>query len=162
LSKCGVDYFDVYLLHNVNETSIDFYLDKEVGLVDYLLEEKRNGRIKHLAFSTHGSPETIERFLSAYEGVFEAVQIQINYMDWSLQNAKAKYELLTKRGLPIISMESVRGGLLAKLPEKAAEILRSADPSASQASWALRWLQAHEGVRIVLSGMSSLEQLKEN
>ncbi len=90
------------------------------------------------------------------------MQIQINYMDWTLQGAKAKYELLESRGIPVISMESVRGGALARLPEKAAEVLKAADPEATQASWALRWLQAKPNVQIVLSGMSTLEQLKEN
>ena len=162
LGKCGVDYFDVYHLHNVNETSIDFYLDEEVGIVPYLIEQKKAGRIRHMGFSSHGRPETIQRMLDAFPGVFDAVQIQINYMDWTLQDAKAKYALLEERGIPCISMESVRGGALARLPEKAAAILKAADPEASQASWALRWLQGKPDVKIVLSGMSAMEQLKEN
>ena len=162
LQKCGVEYFDVYHLHNVNESSIDFYLDEEVGVIPYLISEKNAGRIRHLGFSSHGRPETIRRLLDRYPGVFDAVQIQINYMDWTLQDAKAKYELLEERGIPVISMESVRGGALARLPEKAAAVLKAADPDATQASWALRWLQAKPNVQIVLSGMSTLEQLKEN
>lgn len=162
LEKCGVDYFDVYHLHNVNESSINMYLDEEVGIVEALIAEKKAGRIRHLGFSSHGRSETIERMLEKYPGVFEAVQIQINYMDWTLQDARGKYELLEKHGIPCISMESVRGGALAHLPEKAAAILQAADPEASQASWALRWLQAKPNVRIVLSGMSTLDQLKEN
>lgn len=162
LNRLGVDYFDIYHLHNVNEKSIDMYMNDEVGIIDTLIKEKEAGRIKHLGFSAHGRADTIEKILKKYPGVFDAVQIQINYLDWVLQDAKAKYELLESYGIPIISMESVRGGALAKLPEKAANLLKEADPDVSQAQWALRWLQAKPNVKVVLSGMSTLDQLKEN
>ncbi len=162
LRKCGTDYFDIYHLHNVNERSIEMYTNEELGLVEYLKEEKKNGRIRHLGFSSHGSAELIDSFLTKFEGVFDAVQIQINYLDWTLQDAKAKYEVIEKHGIPVISMESIRGGALAALPESAAEVLKKADPDTTQAAWALRWLQALPNVAVVLSGMSSMEQLKEN
>ncbi len=162
LQKCRVEYFDFYLLHNVCETSYDFYTNEELGVVRYLLEQKKAGRIKHLGFSSHGRPETIERFLDHYPGIFEFVQIQLNYLDWSLQDAGKKYELLTKRNIPVIVMEPVRGGALANLPEKSAAMLKEARPESSLASWAFRFLQSLPNVLVVLSGMTTLEQLKEN
>ena len=162
LKKCGVDYFDIYHLHNLNENSINFYSDESVGVVEYLIEQKKAGRIRHLGFTSHGSAETIARFLDRYPGVFEAVQIQINYLDWTLQDAKRKYEVITERGIPVISMESIRGGALARLPEKGAVILKAAQPETSQAAWALRWLMTLPNLKLVLSGMSTMEQLKEN
>ena len=161
-NKCGVDYFDIYFLHNVNEDSVSIYADDEIGVVDYLRKQKKAGKIRHLGFSAHGSAELIDEFLTKYEGVFDEVQIQINYLDWTLQDAKTKYEVITKHGIPVVSMESIRGGFLARLTEEAAVILREAEPEMTLASWALRWLQALPNIGVVLSGMSSLEQLKEN
>lgn len=162
LEKCGVDYFDFYLLHNVCESSYDFYMNEELGVVKYLLEQKATGRIKHLGFSTHGRADTIDNFLIAWKGCFEFVQIQLNYMDWHLQGAKDKYEVAAKHGLPVIVMEPCRGGKLASLPEKWEEALKAARPHASTASWAFRFLQSLPAVQVVLSGMSTMDQLKEN
>lgn len=162
IERLGIDYFDIYHLHNVNESSIGMYMNDDVGIIKTLIREKEAGRIRHLGFSAHGRAETIEMILKKYPGVFDAVQIQINYLDWILQDAKAKYELLERYGIPIISMESIRGGALANLPEKAAKILKDADPDTTQAQWALRWLQAKPNVKVILSGMSTLDQLKEN
>ncbi|MCL2867640.1 MAG: aldo/keto reductase, partial [Clostridia bacterium] len=113
LKKCGVEYFDFYLLHNVCESSLGVYTDKALGIVDYFLEQKRLGRIKHLGFSAHGSAALMERFLDAYPGNMAFCQIQLNYLDWTFQNAKEKYELLMKRGIPVWVMEPIRGGKLA-------------------------------------------------
>ena len=162
LKKCQVEYFDFYLLHNMCESSYDFYTNEELDVVGYLLEQKKAGRIRHLGFSSHGRAEIIDQFLTKYEGVFEFVQIQLNYMDWELQQAKDKYDVITRHGLPVIVMEPVRGGKLCALPEKAAEILRSVRPDDSQARWAFRFLQSLPGVQVVLSGMTTIEQLKEN
>ena len=162
LKKCGVEYFDIYHLHNVNEGSIDFYTDPSVGVVDYLVEQKKAGRIKHLGFTAHGRADTIARLLDRFPGVFEAVQIQINYLDWTLQDAKSKYRVITEHGIPVISMESIRGGALARLPEKGAAILKAAQPETTQAAWALRWLMTLPNLKIILSGMSDMAQLKEN
>ena len=96
LEACGVEYFDFYLLHNVSESSYDIYTNEELGIVDYLLEEKKAGRIRHLGFSAHGRADTIERFLN-WRDCFEFVQIQLNYLDWDLQEARLSYELLQKR-----------------------------------------------------------------
>jgi len=161
LEKCRVDYFDFYLLHNVCETAWDFYANEEVGVVDYLLKQKQAGRIRHLGFSAHGRADTIDKFLSVYN-CFEFVQIQLNYMDWLLQSADKKYEVITKHGLPVISMESCRGGRLASLNSEADAMLKAARPNDSIVSWAFRFLQSLPNVSVVLSGMTTLEQLKEN
>lgn len=162
LEKCGVDYFDFYLLHNVCETSLEFYTNEELNVVGYLLNQKKQGRIRHLEFSAHGRAETIEKFLNRYPGIFEFCQIQLNYVDWTLQEAGKKYELLTGRGIPVVVMEPCRGGSLASLPEGAESLLRKVRPQDSAASWAFRFLQSLPGVQVVLSGMTTLEQLKEN
>lgn len=161
LEKCSVDYFDFYLLHNVCETSFSFYTDHDIRVVEYLLEQKKAGRIRHLGFSAHGRAETIERFLSTFD-CFEFVQLQLNYMDWVLQDAKRKYEVVTSRGIPVIVMEPVRGGRLASLSPAANEILKKIRPQDSIVSWAFRFLQSLDNVLVVLSGMTAMEQVREN
>lgn len=162
LEKCGVDYFDFYLLHNVCESSWDFYTNETLDVVGYLLEQKKRGRIRHLGLSSHGRADTIDRFLTKYEGCFEFVQIQLNYMDWTLQGAAEKYAVVTAHGLPVIVMEPCRGGRLAALPEAAERLLKAARPADSTASWAFRFLTSLPNVQVVLSGMTTLEQLEEN
>jgi predicted aldo/keto reductase-like oxidoreductase len=161
LEKCGVDYFDFYLLHNLCETAYDFYTDEELGVVEYLLAQKKAGRIRHLGFSAHARAETIDKFLN-WKDCFEFVQIQLNYLDWTLQDAKRKYEVITDHGIPVIVMEGVRGGRLASLNEKAEAMLKKARPNDSIASWAFRFLQSLPNVQVVLSGMSTMEQIVEN
>lgn len=162
LRKCDVEYFDFYLLHNVYENSIGTYTDPKWGIADYFMEQKKIGRIKHLGFSTHGLQDTLTAFLDRYGDVMEFCQIQLNYMDWTLQDAKAKYELLAKRGIPVWVMEPVRGGRLADLSEDAKAKLKRFRPGESAASWAFRWLQGLPDVRMILSGMSSMEQMEDN
>ncbi|MDO5445045.1 MAG: aldo/keto reductase [Eubacteriales bacterium] len=162
LEKCGVEYFDFYLLHNVNENSLPTYLDEKWGIHDYFVEQKKLGRIKHLGFSCHGDVPCMEKFLGVYGDAMEFCQIQLNYLDWTLQDAKAKYEYLTNRGLGVWVMEPVRGGKLASLPEEDTEKLRSLRPDESIPAWAFRFLQGLPNVRMILSGMSSLEQMKDN
>lgn len=162
LKKCGVEYFDFYLLHNVYENSIGTYLDPRWGIMEYFLEQKRQGRIRHLGFSTHGGPALIEEFLDRYGDEMEFCQIQLNYLDWTLQNGKEKYELLTKRGIPVWVMEPVRGGRLANLGETAEKELKALRPDESAASWGFRWLQELPGVKMILSGMSDMAQMKDN
>lgn len=161
LEKCGVEYFDYYLLHNVYEKSIDTYTGKW-GIIEYFTEQKRNGRIRHLGFSTHGGLETISRFLDYAGDKMEFCQIQLNYLDWTLQDAKAKYDLLTEKGVPVFVMEPVRGGRLAKLDDKSEAEMKAVRPTDSIASWALRWLQGLDNVATVLSGMSNMAQMKDN
>jgi predicted aldo/keto reductase-like oxidoreductase len=161
LEKCGADYFDFYLLHNLCETSYDFYADEELGVLEYLLAQEEAGRIRHLGFSAHGRAETIDKFLN-WEDCFEFVQIQLNYLDWTLQDAKRKYEVITNHGIPVITMESCRGGRLASLNEKAEAMLKEARPNDSIASWAFRFLQSLPNVQVVLSGMTTMEQVVEN
>lgn len=162
LKKCGVDYFDFYLLHNVNERSIDTYRDERWGIVDYFLEQKRLGRIKHLGFSTHARMDCFCDFLAEYGDKMEFCQIQLNYLDWTLQRANEKCELLAEYGIPVWVMEPVRGGRLAKLPDFATEHLAELRPGASVASFAFRWLTSIPNVGVILSGMSNIEQLEDN
>ncbi len=161
LEKCGVDYFDFYLLHNLCETAYDFYTNEELGVVEYLLAQKEAGRIRHLGFSAHARADTIDKFLN-WRDCFEFVQIQLNYLDWTLQDAKRKYEVVTNHGIPVIVMEGVRGGRLAALNEKAETMLKKARPNDSIASWAFRFLQSLPNVQVVLSGMTTMEQIVEN
>ncbi len=160
LRKCKVDYFDFYLLHNVYEQSLGVYTGKW-GIVEYLIEQKRNGRIKHLGFSSHGSLDVIKKILDYGKGELEFCQIQLNYLDWTMQDAKAKYEYLTDCGIPVIVMEPVRGGRLAKLDETSEAELHALSEG-SIASFALRWLHGLGNVATVLSGMSDLAQMKDN
>ena len=163
LEKCGVDYFDFYLLHNVSETSISTYLDDSLGIIDYFLEQKRLGKIKHLGFSTHASPEALEEFLAAKGEYMEFCQVQLNYLDWTLQRAKEKCEILEKYDIPTWVMEPVRGGrLVDKLPDSAKEKLTSLRPDESIASFGFRWLLSRSNIGVILSGMSNEEQLEDN
>lgn len=162
LKKCQTDYFDFYLFHNVYEGNIDDYLNPEFGILDYLLEQKKNGRIRHLGFSAHGSVEVIQRFLDAYGEHMEFCQLQLNYMDWHFQNAKEKAELVQKAGIPIWVMEPLRGGKLARVSEHMESELHAMRPEEQVPAWAFRFLQSIQGVTMVLSGMSDMEQLKEN
>lgn len=162
LEKCQVEYFDFYLFHNVCEMNIDAYLDEQYGIFEYLMEQKKNGRIKHLGFSAHGSYDVMKRFLDAYGDSMEFCQIQLNYLDWSFQDAKAKVELLNSYHIPIWVMEPLRGGRLAHLPEADAQKLHALRPEEKVPAWAFRFLQTIPGVTVILSGMSDGSQLQEN
>lgn len=162
LKKCKVDYFDFYLLHNVYEKSIDNYKDPKWGIVDYFIEQKKMGRIKHLGFSCHGGVDVINEFLDLYGEHMEFCQIQLNYLDWTLQKAKEKYELLTSRGVAVWVMEPVRGGKLANLPESDRKKLQELRPQESIASWCFRFLLRLPNVKMILSGMSDMEQVVDN
>ena len=162
LEKCGVEYFDFYLIHNVCELNIDEYLNPAHRIYDYLTAQKKNGRIRHLGFSAHGSRAVIERFLSVYGDAMEFCQLQINYLDWNFQDAKGKVALLRERGLPVWVMEPVRGGSLASLKPKYEERLRALRPDETIPAWAFRFLQSIPEVTVTLSGMSNLEQMQQN
>ena len=162
LSKCQVDHFDFYLLHNVAEGSIDNFLSEEYGVIPYLLEQKRLGRIGHLGFSTHGNLQTIQRLLDAHPGVFEFCQIQLNWLDWTLQNAHRKVELLNKYNIPVWVMEPVRGGKLCNLAPEHEDMLKALHNDWTMPQWAFRFLQSIPSVTMVLSGMSNMDQLAQN
>jgi len=162
LKKCQVEYFDFYLLHNVYEGSIDRYLDPKLNIIPYLIEQKKKGRIKHLGFSSHGDLDIIQKIISLYGSELEFCQLQINYVDWTLQNAKAKYDYLTSIGMPVWVMETVRGGKLASLDHPIEEKMRSYRPNESTVSWALRYILKLENVKMMLSGMSNFNQMVDN
>ena len=162
LEKCQVEYFDFYLFHNVCEMNIDAYLDEKYGIYEYLLKERDAGRIRHLGFSAHGSYDVMKRFLEAYGKDMEFCQIQLNYLDWSFQDAKAKVELLKEYNIPVWVMEPLRGGKLAKLDEADEAKLKGLRPDEGIPAWAFRFLQSIPEVKMVLSGMSDMEQMKDN
>lgn len=203
LTKCGAEYFDFYLLHNIYEASIEVYLDEQWGIADYFVEQKKNSHIRHLGFSCHGRPETLKRFLDygarkyveleardpetaalfAGNNIMEFCQIQLNYLDWTLQDAAAKTALLESMNIPIVVMEPLRGGKLANLNDAQMQQLNAgaADavtkvqaagnpdapaaantPTRSAVEWSFRWLLGIPSVKTILSGMSNLEQTEEN
>ena len=162
LKKCQVDYFDFYLFHNVCEMNIDAYLDPQYGIDAYLTAQKANGCIRHLGFSAHGSVPVIRRFLEAYGDHIEFCQLQINYLDWTFQDAKAKVELLKEYNIPVWVMEPLRGGRLAKLGEGHTRRLNALRPDEATPAWAFRFLQTIPEVTMILSGMSNMAQLQDN
>lgn len=162
LEKCGVDYFDFYLLHNVYDKSMPTYLDPRWGILDYFVEQQKKGRIRHLGFSTHGTVEWMEEFLNRCGEHMEFCQIQLNYLDWTLQRAEEKCSLLARHNIPIWVMEPLRGGKLAALsPENEAK-LKALRPQEGVPAWAFRWLQGIDNVKVILSGMSTYAQMQDN
>lgn len=163
LKKCRVDHFDFYLFHNVCEMNIDAYLDDEkYGTYTYLKKQKDNGRIKHLGFSAHGDLDVMRRFLEKYGKDMEFCQLQINWFDWKFQNAKEKVDMLREYGIPVWVMEPLRGGRLVNLGEEDEAKLRAVRPDESIPAWSFRFLQTIPDVKVTLSGMSDLEQIKAN
>lgn len=162
LERCQVDYFDYYLLHNVNENSIKVYKDEKWGIFEYFKKQKELGKIKHLGFSCHCSVELLKEFLDYCGDAMEFCQIQLNYLDWTLQDGKAKYDLLTERNIPVYIMEPLRGGKLASLPEEATLKLNALREGVTPVEWAFRFLLNLPNVRMILSGMSEFSQVKEN
>ena len=152
------DYFDFYLLHALNAQRFDQAVSQ--GIVDYLVEQQRAGRIRHLGFSFHDSYEAFERILTARDWDF--CQIQLNYMDVDTQAGMKGYALAERLGVPMIVMEPVKGGALAALSDDVAAPLRAARPEKSIASWAMRWVGSLPNCRIILSGMSDEAQVEDN
>ena len=162
LEKCRVSYFDFYLFHNVCEMNINEYLDEKYGIYDYLMKQKADGRIRHLGFSVHGNYDVMKRFLDAYGKDMEFGQIQLNYVDWDFQDAKAKVDLLNEYHIPIWVMEPLRGGKLASLSKENGERLAKLRPDEEIPAWAFRFLQSIPNIVVTLSGMSNQEQLEKN
>ena len=158
LQKCQVDYFDYYLCHALGEEQFKPY--QIPGMMDYLYGLKTAGKIRHLGFSFHDTPDVLDRIIHTYKWDF--VQIQCNYLDWTFQDAKRQYEIVEKAGIPCIIMEPVRGGTLATLCDESRNIFFSANPNASVASWAIRYAASKNNVLVVLSGMSNEEQTIDN
>lgn len=161
LRQTGAGYFDFYLLHNLGEGRTKFF--DEFGIWDFVLQKKAEGLIRHVGFSFHSTPEELEAILEAHPEA-EFVQLQINYADWDYPAVQSRrcYEVARKFGRPVIIMEPVKGGLLANPPESVQKILKDAEPDRSVASWALRFAADLEGVLVVLSGMSNIEQVEDN
>ena len=159
--RLGVDYVDYYLMHNLGEKRTSVF--DEFGIWEYARGLKEQGKIKHLGFSFHDKAEALEPILEAHPEA-EFVQLQINYADWddAFIQSKLCYELARKYDKPIIVMEPVKGGMLANPPEIVTNVFNAADPDASNASWAIRFAASLDGVGMVLSGMSNIEQVKDN
>lgn len=161
LEKCVVDFFDYYLLHNLG---VEHYeIAKKFNCFDFVSKLKAEGKVKHIGFSYHDDPQLLDEILTAHPEM-EFVQIQLNYVDWeneSIQSRKC-YEVCRKHNKPVIIMEPVKGGSLVKIPDEAINVFKEAEPDMSIASWAIRFAASHEGVMMVLSGMSSLEEIIDN
>lgn len=158
LERCGVDYFDFYLCHNVSEGSIDTFINLEVP--QFMEKMRDEGKIRYLGFSSHGKPETLRRFATLRDWDF--AQIQLNYFDAMEKDAMEQYEILTELGIPVVVMEPVRGGRLASLSETADKLLKDAQPDRSVASWAFRYLQELPNIQVILSGMNDMAQMEDN
>ncbi len=161
LERTGLDYFDFYLIHAVNKEIYEKC--KKFGAFDFMKRLKAEGRAKHIGFSFHDSPEFLESFLDETSDFLEFVQLQINYLDWTDETrSKELYDIARKYNKPIIIMEPVKGGTLANVPDEAMKLLKAGNPEASAASWALRYCATLPGIMTILSGMSSLDQMRDN
>ena len=158
LEKCKVEYFDFYLCHAMNLERIQEYLNYDA--FNFLIEMKKEGKIKNLGFSYHDAAQNIIPVIKQADWDF--AQIQFNYLDYDMQDAKKQYEILTENNISVVVMEPVRGGLLANVCDEAKDLFKNSRPNMSIASWALRYCGSFENVKVILSGMSNMEQLQDN
>lgn len=161
LARTGAGYFDQYLIHGVERASLPKF--EELDCFDWLLDKKERGLVKRARFSFHDDAELLDEVLTKHPEM-EFVQLQVNYLDWESPwiQARANCEVCRAHGKPIIVMEPVKGGTLAPVPTQAQELFRAADPAASDASWAIRFAASLPGVEMVLSGMSTIQQMEDN
>ena len=161
LAKCNTDYFDFYLLHNVDEDC--WPKVRRLHIPEQLQKEKEAGRIGHLGASFHCGPDLLREVLAEYGDILEFIQLQLNYMDWEFDNAKELHQIALEFKKPVVVMEPLRGGMLANpISKDARSILDAAGSGASYASYALRFVNELDGILCTLSGMSDLAQLKDN
>jgi predicted aldo/keto reductase-like oxidoreductase len=161
LENCGVEYFDYYLIHNIN--SMTHHAVYDFDAFKFVREKKAEGKIKNIGFSFHDKPELLIEALEAFPDA-DFVQLQINYLDWNSNSIESKkcYEIATEHKKPVVVMEPVKGGALANIPEEAQEIFKKIDPDAENVSWALRFCNELENVKTILNGVSSIEQMKSS
>jgi len=160
LEKCGVDYFDIYLLHALNHDNNVKH--ENLGSYEFFRKMKQEGKIRAFGFSFHGTTEDMRNIMERHHEEIDIVQLQINYFDWYRGGYRDQFEIVKEYGKPVVCMEPVRGGILARLPEKIGAMLTEADPNASYASWAVRWVADIPEVVNVLSGMSTMQQVHDN